>query len=864
MSDDVKASIGTKISSSKLQEESAHVKEKITSNSNIELVSEFDWLSYLEENGIEASPEEAFGHVITSLDSGVREGMIVERPLDSSSRQSQTGHINEGDVFWLASIDSVYGPLLKLSWLGDEDLVEIWHDLSKERLYPLGWCQMNKVRLEPPKRVSDMCPMWNLLALQYLEDATFDTISMHFIDGEGVTPLERIKPGMMVSIQDANNCNVTKNVKISLNQGGLLRLEEGNNSPSIQQERTFYSNPRIGQPLPDNENETTADDVKIQKPPRDVIKTKSISQHELVSGDTLEVIYEGQPYKAKIEQVFENASFRLKLHGCKDINEVIWSNIVQLAPCGTFFDQDYDSNAWQWQCMAKLPALETAESLGFAPQQKLMVLYRGREFHPCTILETKMHFLKLQLDTKEENDDNNQIILSVHDTKHFPLSWCQDNTIDFFVPKKILPKESPQVVEEKLLDNENSSSSSTSFKSNKTEQNHQGSWCPPIYFNYKCYSASFLSRARLAGLPKKVGPGSVHLVVREVLNLIIGSSFKSGSVLKRLEVKSMESIKSNFIIEELKGKSRVVNLKANIEIPTKAEQVDKYLREMCQKLSACPNLVSTQIYDEMCPADCHNRPKTDFKDEDMAFAGGVAGHNSNGNGNNNGSSQNMKIPRKKGRKRRHPDALLVENSKAVLGGSSSDEFSEASSSRPSSPTSALSASTSSSRRKRNKEWKSILPKSEIRTRGAKLPNFSLHLKIRPSRKEQRAIENASLRSSIGYSDAYLTKSGAKKGRRELPPAFTINDFPEPPPPIRKIKLNDNPENWTAWDTAKFLFKTDCAHLARFIIEDDIDGQAFMLLNYPTVKEYWKLKTSTAISLCRHIESVILSHYDFVS
>ena len=42
----------------------------------------------------------------------------------------------------------------------------------------------------------------------------------------------------------------------------------------------------------------------------------------------------------------------------------------------------------------------------------------------------------------------------------------------------------------------------------------------------------------------------------------------------------------------MKGKSRVVNLKANIEIPTKAEHVEKYLREMCQKLSACPNLVS--------------------------------------------------------------------------------------------------------------------------------------------------------------------------------------------------------------------------------------------------------------------------------
>ena len=48
-------------------------------------------------------------------------------------------------------------------------------------------------------------------------------------------------------------------------------------------------------------------------------------------------------------------------------------------------------------------------------------------------------------------------------------------------------------------------------------------------------------------------------------------------------------------------------------------------------------------------------------------------------------------------------------------------------------------------------------------------------------------------------------------------------------------------------------------LARFIVEEDIDGQSFMLLNYPLIKEYWKLKTSTAISLCRHVESVILAH-----
>ena len=80
------------------------------------------------------------------------------------------------------------------------------------------------------------------------------------------------------------------------------------------------------------------------------------------------------------------------------------------------------------------------------------------------------------------------------------------------------------------------------------------------------------------------------------------------------------------------------------------------------------------------------------------------------------------------------------------------------------------------------------------------------------------------------------------------------------PPIRNIRLSKNPEEWTVSDTVKFLAQTsDCAHLASFIREEAIDGQAFLLLNYPTVKEYWHLKTETAINLCQHIESVRLAH-----
>jgi hypothetical protein len=62
------------------------------------------------------------------------------------------------------------------------------------------------------------------------------------------------------------------------------------------------------------------------------------------------------------------------------------------------------------------------------------------------------------------------------------------------------------------------------------------------------------------------------------------------------------------------------------------------------------------------------------------------------------------------------------------------------------------------------------------------------------------------------------------------------------------------------DTARFLAQTtDCRHLAQLMVDDAIDGQAFLLLNYPTVKDHWRLKTSTAIQLCQHIESVRLAH-----
>ena len=60
------------VSSSENQNDLSQIEEN-----QVTKVTEFDWLSYLDEHDLEASPEAGFMHVENSLDSGVREGILT-------------------------------------------------------------------------------------------------------------------------------------------------------------------------------------------------------------------------------------------------------------------------------------------------------------------------------------------------------------------------------------------------------------------------------------------------------------------------------------------------------------------------------------------------------------------------------------------------------------------------------------------------------------------------------------------------------------------------------------------------------------------------------------------------------------------
>ncbi|ESO90519.1 hypothetical protein LOTGIDRAFT_123211, partial [Lottia gigantea] len=61
-------------------------------------------------------------------------------------------------------------------------------------------------------------------------------------------------------------------------------------------------------------------------------------------------------------------------------------------------------------------------------------------------------------------------------------------------------------------------------------------WCPKIYFNHKCFSGPYLSKFRIAELPRCVGPGPIVLVMKEVLSMLINVAYKSCRVLRELQL----------------------------------------------------------------------------------------------------------------------------------------------------------------------------------------------------------------------------------------------------------------------------------------------------------------------------------------
>ena len=79
--------------------------------------------------------------------------------------------------------------------------------------------------------------------------------------------------------------------------------------------------------------------------------------------------------------------------------------------------------------------------------------------------------------------------------------------------------------------------------------------------------------------------------------------------------------------------------------------------------------------------------------------------------------------------------------------------------------------------------------------------------------------------------------------------------------VWNVSLSSNPVHWTPADVYQYLSsRQDVQHMAEKFLEEEIDGEAFLLLNLPTLIEHWSMKMCDAITLSRHLESVKLAFY----
>lgn len=178
--------------------------------------------------------------------------------------------------------------------------------------------------------------------------------------------------------------------------------------------------------------------------------------------------------------------------------------------------------------------------------------------------------------------------------------------------------------------------------------------------------------------------------------------------------------------------------------------------------------------------------------------------------------------------------------------------------------------------RRSKRAKHDYPKMEMKTRGAKLPNFALQMKEAHwnkkevysntcAKKQDSDSENETNESSSNSRDAKNISDVSDSEEPELK-KLKFNTYDPLPSDNKmfekdmamtwmkgKLKLSPNPLDWSVDDVYTYLRSTDdCKLIAEKMKQEEIDGQAFVMLDLSVIREFLHMKKEFALQLSKHI------------
>ncbi|XP_016094204.1 scm-like with four MBT domains protein 2 [Sinocyclocheilus grahami] len=484
------------------------------------------------------------------------------------------------------------------------------------------------------------------------------------------------------------------------------------------------------------------------------------------------------------------------------------------------------------------PRAKASQNRGFCKDMWLEAVNPLQPSELCVarITQVKGRLLWLRLEglTKPLPD----CIVDVESMNIFPVGWCEANgcPLTHLLKTVCLPQKKIAVVqpEKQLVPSQPPDAplnlcSSIAMDTGLVNGKYS---CSQLFINHRCFSGPYLNKGRIAELPKAVGPGKCAVVLKEILTMLINSAYKPGRVLRELQM--VEDPQWNCQEETLKAKYKGKSYRSNMRIVRTADQVSEFCRRVCERLQCCLNLFGPTIVSDKCPENCFSQTKTKY----TYYKKRKVGRPSLGDGD-------MTKPARRRKKRK---AIFVQKKRrtSIVGyqttesAQDSDYYyddeeedfeewgSEVSSSSPREETSAHSF-------------------KDVPRRGR--PPRRAALQRRATHPEPETSDRSSPRRttrSVSYSQNQTAKNTHTKTE-----SFEEQD---------RLVLERNPLEWSVSDVVDFITSTDCASLAKIFQEQDIDGQALLLLTLPTVQECMDLKLGPAIKLCHQIERVKVAFY----
>ncbi|XP_060632440.2 scm-like with four MBT domains protein 2 isoform X1 [Anolis sagrei] len=846
---------------------------------------DFNWDEYLEESESIAAPHSSFKHVEISLQSSFQPGMKLE-----------VANKHDSDTYWVATIITTCGQLLLLRYSGYEDdrRADFWCDVMTADLHPVGWCTQNNKVLMPPNAIKEKYTDWTEFLIRDLTGSR--TAPANLLEGplRGKNPVDLITVDSLIELQDSQNPFQYWIVSVLGNVGGRLRLRYvGLQDTESYDQWLFYLDYRLRPVGWCQENQYRMD------PPAEIYALKTVAEwkaaldkslieaaksplpvevfkdhadlknHQFMVGMKLEAVDVKEPCSicpATVTKVFSHHFVQVTIDDlCPEatatmilchadslgIMPVQWclKNGVHLTPPKGYSSQDFDWADYQKQCGAEAaPPLcfKNVSSRGFTKNMKLEAVNPKNRAEICvaSVSAVKgrlmwLHFEGLQVPAPE-------YIVDVESMDIFPVGWCEANAYRLLAPHKPIlqrkrkiavvqpeKKVPPGVPVEKMIHDPCVIPQAEAMGTINGRYS-----CPALFINHRCFSGPHLNKGRLAELPQSVGPGKCVLVLKEVLSMVINSAYRPGSVLRELQL--VENPGWNFQEETLKAKYRGKTYRATVKIVRTSDQVLDFCRRVCAKLECCPNLFSPVPVTEACPENCTIQTKTKYACYDGRRRKVIKPPT------NEKDSLRSLVNRegKPGRRRKRRKLILVHRKRR----SSATDFNPTESAEGSDEedSEALDDETWS------EETSPDAHTDQVDTSSSDLPptKSTSTMKLRSSADMDRVPHSE--RGRRAHKALSLLRAKEEKRAR-----FKQEIKQEPD---EKLILETNPLGWTVSDVVRFIKLTDCAPLAKIFQEQDIDGQALLLLTLPTVQECMDLKLGPAIKLCHQIERVKLAFY----